>query len=101
MSGASGAGAPEVWPKCHAVVREATLRDAFLVRAVDAPYERRDKLKQRGYRWRPADLKNGRVWWTTTANAEAEIAWLCEEIYGQEISIPFHPITVRQKRFAR
>jgi len=76
-----------------AVVREAALHDDFLVRAVDAPYDRRDKLKQRGYRWRPADLPNGRVWWTTTADAEAEIAWLSEEVYGGKISIPVHPIT--------
>jgi DNA polymerase-3 subunit epsilon len=80
-----------------AVIREAALQDNFLVRAVDAPYDLRDKLKQRGYRWRPADLPNGRVWWTTTADPAAEIAWLREAIYGQEISIPFHPITARER----
>jgi DNA polymerase-3 subunit epsilon len=79
------------------VVREAALRDDFLVRAVDAPYDLRDKLKQRGYRWRPAELPNGRVWWTTTADPEAEIAWLSEEIYGREISIPVHPITALER----
>ena len=80
-----------------AVVREAALRDDFLVRAVDAPYDLLDKLKQRGYRWRPADLPNGKVWWTTTGDAEAEIAWLGEEIYGRQTLVPVHPITALER----
>jgi len=80
-----------------AVVREAALQDDFLIRAVDAPYDRRDKLKQRGYRWRPADLPNGRVWWTTATDPGGEIAWLNEEIYGREATIPVHSITALQR----
>jgi DNA polymerase-3 subunit epsilon len=80
-----------------AVVREAALHDDFLVCAVDAPYDLRHKLKQRGYRWRPADLPNGRVWWTTSADAEAEVQWLCDEIYGRKISLPVHPITALER----
>ncbi len=79
------------------VVREAALQDDYLVRAVDAPYDLRDKLKQRGYRWRSADLRNGKVWWTMTANPEAEIAWLHAEIYGREIPVPVHPITANER----
>ena len=41
-----------------------------------APYDLRDKLKQRGYRWCPADLPNGKVWRTMTPDPEAEVAWL-------------------------
>lgn len=80
-----------------AVVREATLKNDYLVRAVDAPYDLREKLKQRGYRWRPAELPNGRVWWTTSADPEAELAWLSEEIYGRKCSVPFHPITALER----
>ena len=75
------------------VVREGALRDDYLVRAVDAPYDLRDELKQRGYRWRPAELANGRVWWTMTTDTEAEIAWLQAEIYGNEFEVPVHKIT--------
>ena len=76
-----------------AAVREVALRDDYLVRAVDAPYDLRDKLKQRGYRWRPADLPNGKVWWTMTTDPEPEIAWLQAEVYGRAAEVPVHEIT--------
>ena len=79
------------------LVREAALKDDHLVRAVDAPFDLKDKLRQRGYRWRPADLQNGRVWWTVTVEPEAEIAWLHSEIYGREAPIPIHPITAFER----
>ncbi len=84
---------PKSGRRVMAVVREAALRDDYLVRAVDAPYDLRDKLKQRGYRWRPADLPDGRVWWAMTTEPEAEIAWLQAEIYGCKVEVPVHEIT--------
>ncbi len=74
-------------------VREAALRNDYLIRAVNAPYDLREKLKARGYRWRPAELKHGKVWWTTTSEPNSEISWLRAEIYGREILIPVHPVT--------
>ena len=62
---------PKSGRRVMAAVREAALRDDYLVRAVDAPYDLRDKLKQHSYRWRPADLPNGKVWWTMTTDPEA------------------------------
>lgn len=88
---------PKSSRRVMAVVRESALQDDYLVRAVDAPYDLRDKLKQRGYRWRPADLSNGRVWWTTTNDPEAEVTWLRGEVYGRDASIPVHPITARER----
>jgi DNA polymerase-3 subunit epsilon len=79
------------------VVREAALQDDYLVCAVDAPYDLRDKLKRRGYRWRPAELENGKAWWTTAADPETEIAWLRAEIYGRDAPIPVHPTTARER----
>ena len=76
-----------------AVTREAALQSEYLVRAVDAPYDLRDKLKQRGYRWRPADLPNGKVWWTMTADPNAEVAWLQSEIYRRKAEVPVHEVT--------
>jgi DNA polymerase-3 subunit epsilon len=73
-------------------VREAAVRKDYVIRAVNAPYDLRDKLKQRDYRWRPAELPNGRVWWTTASDPETEMAWLRSEIYGREADIPVHEI---------
>ena len=88
---------PKSGRRMMSAVREAALRDDYLVRAVDAPYDLRDKLKQRGYRWRPADLPNGRVWWTMTSDPEAEVAWLRGEVYDREAEVPVHPITARER----
>jgi len=88
---------PKSGQRVMAVVREAALRDDYLIRALGAPYDVRDKLKQRGYRWRPADLHNGKVWWTTTNDPESEIAWLRDEVYGREAAIPVHPVTARER----
>ncbi len=84
---------PKSGRRVMAVVREAGLQNDYLVRAVDAPYDLRDKLKQRGYRWRPADLPNGKVWWTMTPDPEPEIAWLQAEVFGRKANVPVQEIT--------
>ena len=51
------------------------------LRATGAPFEAKDKLKARGYRWDG----EGRVWWCSLASddlLEAECAWLRAEVYG-------------------
>ncbi len=88
---------PKSGQRVMAEVREAARKTDYLVRAVDAPYDLKDTLKQRGYRWRPAELQNGRVWWTTTDDPETEIAWLRKEVYGREAPVPSHPITARER----
>jgi len=79
------------------LVREEALQDDHLIRAVDAPFDLKDKLRQRGYRWRPADVPHGKVWWTVTAEPEAEITWLRSEIYGRYAAT----IKVRTQRQSR
>ena len=88
---------PKSGRRVMAAVREAARKTDYLIRAVDAPYDMKDKLKQRGYRWRPAELQNGRVWWSTTDDPEAEIAWLRAEVYGQDATIPADLITARER----
>ena len=63
--------------------------------AEDSPFEAKDKLKARGYRWDP----NRRVWWTSLAPDayQDELAWLREEIYGG----PFTPSSREITAFER
>ena len=52
-----------------------------VVKAFGAPFETKDKLKARGYRW---DAE-ARVWYTAVKSAEAldaEAEWLKSEVYG-------------------
>ena len=60
----------------------AAARPSFKLRATGSPFESKDKLKSRGYRW-DADAK---VWACTLASQEqldAELAWLKAEVYGR------------------
>jgi DNA polymerase-3 subunit epsilon len=54
----------------------------YKLRATGAPFEAKDKLKSRGYRWDG----EGRVWWCSLSSddlLDAECAWLRAEVYGQ------------------
>lgn len=54
----------------------------FKLRATGAPFESKDKLKAKAYRWDG----EGRVWWCNLGSPEAldaECVWLREEVYGQ------------------
>ncbi len=79
------------------VVREAAFREEHLICAVDAPFDLRLRLKERGYRWRPAELPSGKVWWTITLDPETEIAWLRSEIYGREATVPTRKVTAMNR----
>ena len=84
---------PKSDQRVMAAVREAALQDIYLVPAVGAPFDLRDKLRNRGYRWRPDGLPHGKVWWTMTSNPEEETSWLTEEIYGGTATVPIHPVS--------
>ncbi|MCO4088985.1 MAG: DNA polymerase III subunit epsilon [Limnohabitans sp.] len=54
----------------------------YKLRATGAPFESKDKLKARGYRWDG----EGRVWWCSLASEvllDAEFEWLRDEVYGR------------------
>jgi len=54
----------------------------YKLRATGAPFEAKDKLKARGYRWDG----EGRVWWSSLGSdalLDLECAWLRAEVYGQ------------------
>ena len=84
---------PQSRQRVMSAVRDAALRDDYLVRAVDAPFDERLKLKERGYRWRPAELPLGKVWWTITSDPASEIDWLRAEIYGRNARVPTQKVT--------
>ena len=60
----------------------AAAQPSFKLRATGSPFESKDMLKARGYRW-DADAK---VWFCTLADTERledELAWLKAEVYGR------------------
>lgn len=61
----------------------ASAEDSSRICAVNAPYDKKDLLKQRGYRW--SDGSNGipKCWWIKlpAAREKDELRYLAEEIY--------------------
>ena len=68
-----------------AAMRRRTLTETVRVWAIRAPFEKKEVLRARGYRWMP-EMRVGieRAWWTEVAadEEEAELAWLREQVYG-------------------
>ncbi len=61
---------------------QAVSRPNYSLQATNAPFEAKDKLKARGYRWNAEQ----RVWHTrlkTDEELDAEYTWLKEHVYGQ------------------
>jgi DNA polymerase-3 subunit epsilon len=61
---------------------QAATRPSYTLQATNAPFDAKDKLKARGYRWNAEQ----RVWHTrlkTDAELNAECEWLKENVYGQ------------------
>ena len=52
---------------------------------IRAPFQTKESLRARGYRWMP-EMRNGieRAWWTNVEpdEEEVELAWLREAVYG-------------------
>ena len=87
----------ETLPKSNKTVlsacREYAINKSYLIRALDAPYDKRQLLRRRGYRWRPADQPNGKVWWKELPSFKEEAIWLNSKIYNTRINIPIIEVT--------
>ncbi|RVU36010.1 hypothetical protein EOI86_12245 [Hwanghaeella grinnelliae] len=69
-------------------------KERTLVHAVNSPFETKDILRARGYRWDPGD----RVWWTLTEDLEGEQAWLSDHVYGGSLpSMPLTPVRANNR----
>lgn len=62
---------------------EAARRPTWIVNACKAPFERKDQLKARRYRWRDGWGLPPKTWWREVPDAElqAELTWLREKVY--------------------
>jgi DNA polymerase III subunit epsilon len=71
--------------------RRATAR----VWAQNSPFEKKDALKARGYRWNDGSDGRPKAWWTDVAEdqLEAELTYLRKDIYGYEADVPWTKIT--------
>jgi DNA polymerase-3 subunit epsilon len=75
--------------------RETTMR----IFAVDSPFDRKDMLKARGYRWSNGTNGVRRCWWRDVAerDLEAELAFLRASVFLRPIELPTQRITARER----
>lgn len=52
--------------------------------AVGAPFDKKDVLKQRGYRWNDGSQSGCKAWWISVSSVleNEELAWLASEVYS-------------------
>lgn len=64
---------------------ESARKTRTRVWATDSPYEGKDVLKARGYKWHPGDERRQKCWYfdADPGAADAECAWLRAEVYKQ------------------
>lgn len=81
------------------VLFESVLKPRWQVWAQGAPFELKDALKSRGYRWSPGDDGRPKAWHTeVTDDALAvEKAFLCAEIYGRHVDIQARELTAFER----
>ena len=88
-----------------AALRETAATPTIRIWAVGAPFDCKDELKLRGYRWMPHE-RNAipRSWWTDVplADLEAEFAWLVDVYrangrFLNPIELPRRDITARDR----
>jgi len=68
---------------------KAARAPSWRIWAENAPYDLKDKLKARNYRWSDGGDGRPRSWWTDVSDQqlEAELAHLRMEIYGAEVDL--------------
>lgn len=72
------------------------------VRAEGTPFELREALKQRGYRWDAgAGHERDKAWWILTEDPNAEIAWLNMEIYPEPRTLAPIPMPATRRYSTR
>jgi DNA polymerase-3 subunit epsilon len=69
--------------------------------AIDAPFDMKDQLKARRYRWNGGTDGRPRAWYRELPEAELarEEEWLFANVYGRRVKLPVEPIAAT-RRFA-
>ena len=82
---------------------KAARAPSWRIWAENAPYDLKDKLKARNYRWSDGGDGRPRSWWTDVSNQqlEAELAHLRMEIYGAEVDLRPRRMTAFERYSAR
>jgi DNA polymerase-3 subunit epsilon len=76
------------------LVRNARGKDVRIY-ATGSPFETKDILRQRGYRWNTGENGRPKAWYIDLpeADMEAELAWLRDNVFHRSVTLPTQSIT--------
>lgn len=82
---------------------ESARQNTVRIWAKGAPYDRKDLLKARGYRWSDGSDGNPKAWWIDVPEPayDAEVAYLQAEIFRREVVLPWRRITAYERFSSR
>jgi DNA polymerase-3 subunit epsilon len=83
-----------------ATLLESARATTIRLYAEGAPFEAKDQLKARAYRWSDGSSGARRAWWKDVPQSEqgSELAWLRANVYhGRPIQLPTRRITARER----
>jgi DNA polymerase-3 subunit epsilon len=82
---------------------ERARRPSWRIWAENSPFDLKDVLKARGYRWNADTAVAPRAWYIDVEDdqREAELAFLRFEIYQREVDLTAHAITARNRFSSR
>lgn len=80
----------------NALLQSARIK-RFSVRAAGAPFEAKDDLRKRGYRWDPGNEGREKAWWTIVEDTNTELKWLGQNIFHSEVDLPVKAITATDR----
>ncbi len=78
---------------------ERARRPSCRIWAANAPFDLKDLLKARGYRWNGEMNAHPRAWYIDVDGEarEGELAYLAREIYQRQVDLPVHAITAYER----
>lgn len=82
-------------PALHALL-ESARQTSYRVAALGSPFDSKDALKARGYRWNSED----KIWVgdVGAADRETELAWLKKAVYeGKSVEVEIETLTAKQR----
>ncbi|MBF0098803.1 MAG: hypothetical protein HQM04_18150 [Magnetococcales bacterium] len=94
---------PESGRMAFDILRNSAAKKSFRIVAVDAPFENKDLLKSRGYRWDSGESGHQKSWWIEVSELDKakELEWLASEVYGREVDIPISQINALNRYSSR
>jgi DNA polymerase-3 subunit epsilon len=79
------------------VLLDSARKQRFAIRAVGAPFDFKDDLRKRGYRWDPGNAEREKAWWIIVDDHKAELLWLKKNVFGRDVRLPVKAVTALER----